>query len=99
VGVEFDELEDLWQTKPWHMESQMMIAMTTMIARTISFTFMFSNHILRRSRFPCRWKTSACQPTGLQPLHEAKTRNKQQYIWPQTGHNYTLISTEYFQEL
>jgi len=34
-----------------------------MIAKTASFTFMFCSHILRRRCLPCRWKTSAWNPT------------------------------------
>lgn len=56
AGVE----DPLWQTKPRQMDSQMIIMITIMIARTMSFTFMFWNHILRRSFPPVRWKLSAC---------------------------------------
>ena len=52
--------DELWHTKPLQMDSQMMMAITIMMARTISFTFMFCNHILRRSFLPVRWKVSAC---------------------------------------
>lgn len=56
AGVE----DPLWQTKPRQMDSQMIIMITIMMARTMSFTFMFWNHILRRSFPPVRWKLSAC---------------------------------------
>ena len=59
------EKTHLPQLKPWQTERTIMRIKAIIIPKTISFIFMFCNHIFLLNWVPCCLKPCACKPKAI----------------------------------